>query len=99
MPLSWIIMGLLAASPFVTYGAMAVREKIVVSGAVRAERNAGIAACNVRVGEIETQHKSAVAKAVSDARTAENSVGDTPEGAELVKLCNASASCRSRGKL
>lgn len=97
--LSTTIIGLLILGNFVTYGTMVVREKIVIAGAVRAERNAGIAACNVRVGEIERQHNDAVRKAASDALAAEATIGDTPAGAELVRLCKASASCRSRGSL
>jgi hypothetical protein len=94
-----ILIAILAATGPVTYGYMKVREIIVVKAAVKAERNAGVMACNARVAQIETANKTAVTKAVEEATRAEALVPDTPEGAELVKLCNASASCRSRGKL
>lgn len=99
MPITLIIIALLGLGNLVTYGAMAVRERIVVAGAVKAERVAQVAACNVRVEEVAARHNEAVSRAASEARKAGEAVGVTPVGAELVKLCNASASCRSRGKL
>lgn len=94
-----ILMLVLAASGPVTYGYMKVREAIVVNAAVKAERNAGVIACNSRVAQIEAANKKAVAKAVEEAGRAEALINDTPEGRELVELCKRSASCRSRGSL
>ena len=97
-PTIWLILALAATGP-VTYGYMKVREVIVVNAAVKAERNAGVVACNSRVAQIGEANKRDVAKAVEEAGRAESLVPDTPEGKELVELCNRSASCRSRGKL
>ena len=89
-----------AVSGGVTFMAMTAREKIVVAGAVSAERNAGVVTCNSRVAEIERVHNVAVQAAVDDAISATNQISETPEdAAELKKLCAASASCRSRGKI
>jgi len=99
MPLTWVLIGVLGLGNVATWGVMRLREKIVVSAAVKAERNAGVLVCNTRVAAIEIENKSAILKAVAEARKAEQTVGDTPVGVELTKLCNASASCRSRGKL
>ena len=86
-----------AVSGGVTYVSMLAREEIVVRGAVAVERDKGIIACNLRVGEIETAHNKAVSDAVEEARRAAREVAPTPEArAELVALCNRSASCRSR---
>lgn len=80
-----------------TYGAMMTREAIVVEGAVKAERNRGITTCNARVGEIEKAHNDAVAKAIEEARAAAATVADTPTApAEILALCQKSASCRER---
>lgn len=98
LPLSWIIMGLLALSPFVTYGAMAVREKIVVAGAVRTERVAQRAICDTRVAEVGRAHERAVEEAAREALAAAALVSATPDSlAELKLLCDRSASCR-KGK-
>lgn len=86
-----------AVSGGLTYGAMLVREQIVVDGAVAAERNKGVITCNARVGEIERAHNAAVAEAVEAARRAAEAVTPTPETpAEIIALCQKSASCRSR---
>jgi hypothetical protein len=99
MPISWIIMGVLAISPFVTYGAMAVREKIVTSGAVKAERVAQRAICDSRVAEVGRRHNEMVAEGAREALEAARTVSATPDSlAEVQALCARSASCRSRGK-
>lgn len=86
-----------AVSGGLTYSAMLVREKIVVDGAVKAERNRGVISCNARVGEIERIHNKAVETAVEEARRAAEAVTPTPETpAEILALCQQSASCRSR---
>lgn len=79
--------------------AMLVREKIVVSGAVTAERDRGIVICNGRVGEIESKHNAAVEEAVGKARDAASGVTDPEAKADVIALCKASASCRDRGRL
>lgn len=99
MPFSWMIMGLLALAPLVTYGTMKVREKVIVAAAVKAERAAGVNACNLRVGEIERKQNALIEQAVKEASDAGAAVPDTPEGAALIALCKQSASCRSRGSL
>lgn len=97
MPLNLILSVLFIAAPFVTYGAMAVRERIVVSGAIKAERAAGIVACNSRVSQIEAATNAAVAAGIADANSAANEIGVTPAAAaELQAICDMSASCRSR---
>lgn len=86
-----------AAGGFLTYGTMIAREAIVVQGAVKVERDKGVAACNVRVGEIERAHNKAVEEAVEEARRAAEAVTPTPETpAEIMALCAKSSSCRSR---
>ncbi len=100
--MGWVIalLGALAGAALsggLTYGAMLVREQIVVDGAVKAERNKGVLTCNVRVGEIERAHNAAVTEAVDEARRAAEAVTPTPETpAEIIELCQKSASCRSR---
>lgn len=97
----WLIIALLggtAGAAFgasTMYGTMIIRERIVVSGAVSTERNAGIVVCNARVGEIEAAHNGAIAKAVEDATTAAAAVSVTPDApAELAALCKADDACR-----
>lgn len=86
-----------AAGGLLTYGTMLAREAIVVQGAVKTERDKGVLACNVRVGEIERVHNKAVETAVEEARRAAEAVTPTPETpAEIVELCQRSASCRER---
>lgn len=100
--MGWVmaVLGALAGAALsggLTYGAMLVREQIVVDGAVKAERNKGVVTCNARVGEIESVHNAAVSEAVEAARRAAEAVTPTPETpAEIVDLCQKSASCRSR---
>lgn len=100
--MGWIIaiIGALAGAAVsggLTYSAMLVRERVVVEGAVKAERNKGVITCNARVGEIERVHNAAVSEAVEQARRAAEAVTPTPETpAEIVDLCQKSASCRSR---
>lgn len=100
--MGWVlaIVGALAgalASGALTYGTMLAREAIVVQGAVKTERDRGVLACNVRVGEIERVHNKAVETAVEEARRAAEAVTPTPETpAEIVELCKRSASCRER---
>lgn len=100
--MGWIIAALgalagAAAGGFLTYGTMLAREKIVVQGAVKTERDKGVLACNVRVGEIERAHNKAVEEAVEEARRAAEAVTPTPETpAEIKALCARSASCRER---
>lgn len=103
--MGWVlaIVGALAgavAGGALTYGTMLAREAIVVQGAVKTERDRGVLACNVRVGEIERVHNKAVEDAVEEARRAADSVGITPtEKEKLVELCIISSSCRERGGL
>jgi hypothetical protein len=98
LPLSWILIGLLALSPLVTYGAMAVREKIITAGAVKAERVAQRAICDGRVAEVGRAHDRAVADAASEALEAARAVSATPDTlAELQALCARSSSCRKPG--
>lgn len=76
---------------------MAAREAVVVAGAVKVERDRGTVSCNARVGEIERAHNEAVAKAVDEAVAAAASISQTPETkAEILALCQRSASCRER---
>ncbi len=79
--------------------AMKVREKIVVDGAVGVERAAGIVTCNNRVSRIERRHNEVVEEAARRAVEATSGVNDPNSQHELVELCKASASCRSRGSL
>lgn len=98
-PMVYLCLALAAALP-ATYGYMAIKEKIVVGIAVSKERQAGIAVCNDRVGQIERAHNSKVAESTKEARRAADLVPDPPAtDAELAALCKKSASCRSRGSL
>lgn len=98
MPVTLILFAALTAGYPILYGAMYVRERIAVAKAISAEETRGIAICNGRVSEIEKQHNNKVAKGVAEARRAGNLLNATPEDkAELINLCNRSASCRSRG--
>lgn len=99
--IGWIfaILGAVAGAALAS-GTMLVREKIVVDGAIKAERRNGVVTCNARVGEIERAHNQAIDNAVEEARRAAadvTAVPETPDG--LKALCKASASCRDRGSL
>lgn len=84
-----------ALSGGVTYASMLAREKIVVQGAVNAERDAGTVRCNNRVGEIERSINTEVDKRVDEAIKAAGLVSPTPEAAaELNALCTADPACR-----
>lgn len=88
------------AGPLVTYGAMAVREKIAVSAAVSAARVTAESACTLRIDDVERAKRAAVDAAVAEAARARESVEATPEQREaIVALCKRSASCRSRNAL
>lgn len=96
--MGWVMMivGALAGA-VVGGGLMLAREAIVVDGARKIERDKGVIQCNVRVGEIERVHNASVSKAVEEAVAAANAVTATPEAkAELLILCQKSASCRER---
>ncbi len=86
-----------AASGVLTFLTMEAKEAIAVRSAVKIERRNGIVTCNARVGEIERQHNAAVTAAVDEARRAAEAVSATPETpAEIMALCQKSASCRER---
>lgn len=86
-------------APFVGYGIGRVQGEIEKKWAVSQETHKQLVACNMRVGEIETKLNRDVADAEERARVAASGVGDTPTvPAELQKLCDASPSCRSRGR-
>lgn len=97
--LNWIVMGALVLAPFATYGAMKVRERIVVAAAVAGERTAGISICNAKILDFEARHNRSVAEATAAAVEAGNAAAaiQTPE--DIKRLCAASASCRDRGNL
>ena len=102
--MNWLfaILGLVvggAVSGGIVGMSMLIREKIVVSGAVKTERDRGVVACNGRVGEIERVHNAAVEAAAEQAKTAAAGVSDPQARADLIALCKASASCRDRGRL
>lgn len=100
MPVTWMIIIALVVGYVPGYAFMAVREKIAIGYATSNERNAGIATCNVRVNEIQTEHNRKVSQSTEEARRAAERVPDPPESdAELSALCKKSASCRSRGSL
>ncbi len=83
--------------PIFTYGAMRAREAIVVSGARQAERNIQVSICNEQRLEIGREISRASTLGVSEVREALGEVTPTPEvPAEILALCKASASCRSR---
>jgi len=58
---------------------------------------AAVAACNIRVEQIETKINRDVAIAVEEALRAEDSVPPLPD--DITEACKRSASCRSRGAL
>lgn len=93
-----MVLGALAGAALsggVTYGSMLAREKIVVQGAVKAERNAGVVTCNYRVGEISRAHDAEVDRRVAESIAAAGAVVPTPEEAvALAALCAADPACR-----
>lgn len=92
-----LLLGSAIAAPFVTYGAMKVREEIVVNAAVTAERKAGNTRCAVSIAKMESDHNRQVADAVREANAAAETVDDPKDDADLIAICNRSASCRARG--
>jgi hypothetical protein len=78
---------------------MAAQQAGAVSGARRAEREAGVVACNDRVGQIEAAHNAAVFSAIQDALAAAGAVRAPETEAEIKAACKASRSCRSREAL
>ena len=89
-----------AVAGSVVYGSMLAREKIVTTGAVRAERNVQVSLCNDRVTSISTTVNAAVREGVVAALDAASQEKPTPEEeAEILALCKRSASCRQRGEM
>lgn len=96
MPITWIVIGLLFAGNVVTYGAMLVREKIVVAGAVTAEKTKQVQVCNVRVNEVTAALNRAADDRVAAAEEAAGTVLDPETDTELMAICQREASCRDR---
>lgn len=92
-----VLLAIALLAPFATYAAMRVREEVIVAGVRETAKREGILACNERVAKVADATRREVAHAVELAREAEDAIEDTPEGRELIDLCNRSASCRSRG--
>ena len=84
----------------VVYSSMLLREKIVVDGAVMAERNVQTSLCNDRVLAISATVNAAVRDGVQKALDAAAREAPTPEEeAQIFALCKRSASCRSKGEM
>lgn len=89
-----------AVGGFVTYGAMMVREKIVVAGAVKATRMQEVASCDRQRQEIAATIRQVIDRNVAEALEAARAERDTPDAPdEIARLCKASASCRDRGEI
>lgn len=84
------------AAPFLGYGWGRFKGQISEYHAVADERRKGAEACNARVLTIQTTHEADVRDAEERARAESAKIGETPVGAELKKLCDASPTCRSR---
>jgi hypothetical protein len=79
------------------YGAMSVKEKIVVYRAVQLERTASAALCESKLKSVAAEVNTKSDATVAAAEVAERAVSPTPPNkAELLVLCKASASCRER---
>ena len=83
--------------PMLAAGLMRGREAVMVRASIRATRIEEQSACNDRVAQIALATNSAVDKAVAEAVAAANEAQATPDTpADILALCNKSASCRSR---
>lgn len=94
-----ILLAVMVGAPFATYGAMKVREKVVVSAAVAGERKAGALVCNARVKDLESAHNGQVQSGVDAALDAANNTEAPQTDKDVAALCKRSASCRDRGAL
>lgn len=98
MLLRGILLAAAVLAPLLTYGAMALHERIVVAAAIAGERQAGQTRCAASIQALETRHNALVASAVAEARTAAEAIETPQSDAEIVALCNRSASCRDRNQ-
>lgn len=82
-----------------TYGATSVYYEQVLSGTVRAERNAAVERCDLRISDLGLKSREEAARRAAEGDEAAAGVSHTPEErSALVALCERSASCRDRGK-
>lgn len=80
-----------------TYGVLKTKHAIQLSAAVKAERNEGIRACNLRIEDIARKSREEASKRAAEADEAASGVSRTPEEKEALQaLCARSASCRER---
>jgi len=97
-----IAWGVLA--PIATYGLADLRAKLITvpnaeAAAVRSTTDELNKAFNKRLADIQAQLAEKAAEARRLAEEAEQSIGPTPvEKAELIDLCQKSASCRERNQ-
>lgn len=85
------------AGPALTGAVMLGREAIIVSAERKAARVTERAACDSRIQQIETAINAASDDATDKAIAAADAMEQTPDvPADLLALCNRSASCRSR---
>lgn len=83
-----------------TWGAMRVREAIVVSGAVAGERQKQVGICQQQLVTQAITMERNVTSSVATAGDAADRIAPTPTvPAELVALCKADPTCRSRETL
>lgn len=90
-----IIAGL--AAPFATWGAMAVKQKIVVNAAIEGERKASDLRCEVKVRQLEASWNAQIDDFVRNANSAADQINEPTDDKELQAICKRSASCRDRG--
>lgn len=88
-PMLWLV-GILAIATPVTYGITKIRANMEAKAAYAEGKQAGL-------GAASTATVAGATKTAEAERAAEEAIPLTAERAELIKLCNRSASCRERG--
>lgn len=89
-----LCIGLMIASNGITWIYSSVKADVEIRNARREEHRV----CDGRITEIERAGLAEKERAVSEAAVAAAGIAATPEtDAEIIVLCNQSASCRSKG--
>jgi hypothetical protein len=98
IPVSWLFTGLLMLSPLVTYGAMKVREEIVVTAAVNAEKVKAVAQCEAQIVNLNSEAEERTRQGIAEALRASEAVKPIAVQAQVVTLCKADTHCRDKKK-
>lgn len=94
-----ILIIVLAVGIPATYGATSVYYEAQISGALKAERDAGVRVCDGRIADLGLKSREEAARRAEEGEKAAAGVSRTPEErSALLALCERSASCRDRGK-